>query len=208
MKSLSEDQPTGRGGATTQTGKPPWGGKGGPGAERDQNSSRPDPKAPTRSRRRPASNLFSSPDRGPGDEKHAEPVRHRGPVSLRRPGRPAQSRGSGSTVKTRFTWSQPVPAQSSFGVVESAPQSFSSVAKRGSRPARSSSEISVRCRSVRSPSSSCEIPTARRRRRRFWANRSCGVNRSSFSADGYEIPPAHRPPTQTIVPQTKSRSYP
>src|ERR1700729_3392432 len=84
---LSEDQPAGRGGAKTQTGKPPWGGKGGPGAERDQSSSRPDPKAPTRSRRRPASNLFSSPDRGPGDEKHAEPVRHRGPVSLRGSGR-------------------------------------------------------------------------------------------------------------------------
>src|SRR6185437_3266356 len=92
---LSEDQPAGRGGAITQTGKPPWGGKGGLGTERDQSSSQPDPKAPMRSRRRPASFLFSSRARGPRDEKHAGSVRHRGPA-------PRYVRGRRSVVGGRL----------------------------------------------------------------------------------------------------------
>src|ERR1700754_792125 len=132
---LSEDQPAGRGGAITQTGKPPWGGKGGLGTERDRSSSQLGSQAPMRSRRRPASSLFSSRDRGPRDEKHAVPVRRRGPAPRCADPAAGQSAVGGSTVKTRFSKSQPVPAQRSLGVVASAPHSFSRVAKRGSRPA-------------------------------------------------------------------------
>ena len=135
---LPVDQPTGEAGQT-RTGKPPWGGKGGPVAERG--SVRHDP-APRRvsmsSRRRPAS-LFSSPDRGPGDEKLAR----RGWVMR---GRRPQSAGGSSTVKPAALV---VPGLLTEHVRRRPParrQSFSIVAKRGSRPARSSSEISVRCR--------------------------------------------------------------
>lgn len=67
---------------------------------------------------------------------------------------------------------QVMPAARSPGVVSRAPANFTIVPSRGSRPARSSSEISVRWRSQRLPSSSWEMPAAVRARRRLAANRS------------------------------------
>ena len=69
---------------------------------------------------------------------------------------------------------QRMPAQSSSGVVSRAPASFTIVPRRGSRPPRSSSEISVRCSSQRKPSSSWEICLLWRARRRLTAKRSRG----------------------------------
>ena len=60
------------------------------------------------------------------------------------------------------------------GVTSSAPQSFMIVPRRGSRPPRSSSEISVLCSSQRKPSSSWEIFLPWRALRRLTAKRSRG----------------------------------
>ena len=69
---------------------------------------------------------------------------------------------------------QRIPAQSASGVVPRAPQSFTIVPRRGSRPPRSSSEISVLCSSQRKPSSSWEICLLWRALRRLTAKRSRG----------------------------------
>jgi hypothetical protein len=82
------------------------------------------------------------------------------------------ARGGCLTSKRCEAGAQVTPAQRSPGVVSRAPASFTIVPSRGSRPARSSSEISVRWRSQRLPSSSWEMPAAVRARRRLAANRS------------------------------------
>jgi hypothetical protein len=65
----------------TQTGKPPWGGKGGPGAEQGSRSSRPDPHGADAQSAPPRLTFFSSRDRGPRDEKYARTERRRRAVS-------------------------------------------------------------------------------------------------------------------------------
>src|SRR6185295_18042446 len=64
-----------------------------------------------------------------------------------RKGEPVQLLGGRLTSKRLAFGSQETPSQSSATEVFSAPESLTIVAIRGSRPARSRSETSVRCRS-------------------------------------------------------------
>lgn len=65
-------------------------------------------------------------------------------------------------------------SSSAAGRKSRARASFVMVRSRGSRPARSSNDTSVRCRSHASPRASCERPAASRAARRFVANWSTG----------------------------------
>ena len=187
---LSADQPAGEAGLT-QTGKPPWGGKGGPGAERGSRSSRPGPRSVLmRSRRRPASTFFSSRDRGPRDEK----LRGRG-------GCPARPRRL-SRLPVGIRVNAPAPAASTWLLT---PVSFAEGVGRGAerlRPASAGWRSAVRARPARAARSRSgaarsvrPAPPARCRPR-------CGGGAGLGEAllRGHR---SHRCRVQTTVPQTK-----
>lgn len=69
-------------------------------------------------------------------------------------------------------------SSSAAGRRSSARASFVIVRSRGSRPARSSRDTSVRCRLQASPRASCDRPAASRAARRFVANCGTGSTRS------------------------------
>src|SRR4051812_36305040 len=129
---------TGEGGGALGSGKPPWGGKGGPILSQDLN--RHDGSWSCRhGRRRPASLHFFR--RGNSSQGYAGGA---GGRCCREAAVAAQRRfyalGGRFTSKRLAFGSQPIPAQSSSGGVFSAPASLTIVASRGSRPARSSSD--------------------------------------------------------------------
>ena len=85
-------------------------------------------------------------------------------------------------------------SSSAAGRSSSARASFVMVRSRGSRPARSSSDTSVRCRLQASPSASWERPAASRAARRFVANCATGSTLLMLDACGQNLYRQHVAP--------------